>query len=419
MGFKFIHAADIHLDSPLRGLERYAGAPIDEVQNATRRSLENLVQLAIDEGVAFVLLAGDVFDGKSKDYHTGVFFSNQMLRLNEAGIRVYGVFGNHDAECDYSRSVELPSNVITFGRLRPETHQVPGLGVAIHGQSYRARDVYENLVVNYPTRVPDVLNIGLLHTAMQGAEGHARYAPCSLDDLRALHYDYWALGHVHGHSVVSESPWVVYAGCTQGRHSIETGARGCCVVKVEDGRVAEMTTVPLCVLQWARVPVVATLDDDADRLTELIIGAVSEAAGRVGDQILGSRIMVSGTGPGLDAFAAHTAQWAERVRDGVRGAIANAWVEKVKLSVAEHSGAPTFDDDDVAMLLDEVRSQKMLCLTDPTLSAEMTSLKAALPPEAAEGEDAVDPRCEAYLAACTEGVEAILVDALGLLGGDE
>src|SRR5438270_12599238 len=105
--FKFLHAADIHLDSPLRGLERYDGAPVDEIRGATRRALENLVRLAIDEEVAFVLVAGDLYDGTWQDFHTGLFFASEMARLREANIPVYLISGNHDAENRMTRSLKL------------------------------------------------------------------------------------------------------------------------------------------------------------------------------------------------------------------------------------------------------------------------------------------------------------------------
>ena len=82
--FKFIHAADIHLDSPLRGLEQYGGALVQEIRDAARRVLANLVDLAIDQQVAFVVIAGDVCDGDWRDYNTGLYFVDQVRRLREA-----------------------------------------------------------------------------------------------------------------------------------------------------------------------------------------------------------------------------------------------------------------------------------------------------------------------------------------------
>src|SRR3989442_11412313 len=108
---KFVHAADLHVDSPLRGLERYEGAPVDRVRMATRRALENLMQLCLEEEAAFLLLAGDIFDGDWKDYGTGLFFVGQMRRMRAAGIPVYLVRGNHDAASQVTKYLVLPDNV--------------------------------------------------------------------------------------------------------------------------------------------------------------------------------------------------------------------------------------------------------------------------------------------------------------------
>src|SRR4051794_31829790 len=115
MRFTFVHAADIHLDSPLRGLERYEGAPVEHLRSATRRAFERLVQFCLDDAVAFLLLAGDLYDGDWPDYNTGLFFAKQMARLREAGIPVYIVRGNHDAANVITSSLRLPDNVHTFG----------------------------------------------------------------------------------------------------------------------------------------------------------------------------------------------------------------------------------------------------------------------------------------------------------------
>ncbi len=124
---RFLHAADIHLDSPLRGLERYEGAPVEEIRGATRRAFENLVDLAVSEKVAFLLLAGDLYDGDWKDYNTGLFFAAQMRRLDEAGIPVFLIAGNHDAASQITRSLRPPSNVTVLSTKKPETRLIEEL----------------------------------------------------------------------------------------------------------------------------------------------------------------------------------------------------------------------------------------------------------------------------------------------------
>ncbi|RLB66340.1 MAG: DNA repair exonuclease, partial [Deltaproteobacteria bacterium] len=248
--FSFIHAADIHLDSPLRGLELPDDAPLDQVRGATRRALDNLVDLAIQEQVAFVLLAGDIYDGDWKDFNTGLFFNQCMMRLKEADIKVFVVSGNHDATSQISKSLPLPENIFTFSTRKPETHTLENIAVAIHGQSFASQSVTDDLSSHYPQADSKYFNIGLLHTALTGREGHESYAPCTIDGLKGKGYQYWALGHVHNREVVHQNPWIVFPGNIQGRHIRETGAKGCTLVTVEGQEVTKVQHVNLDVLRW-------------------------------------------------------------------------------------------------------------------------------------------------------------------------
>jgi len=134
--FKFIHAADIHLDSPLRGLSRYESAPAQSIRNACRRAFENLVEFAIEEKVAFVLLAGDLYDGDWKDYSTGIFLSQQMGRLDQHNISVFAVAGNHDAANRMTKALDSPTNMKILSTRKVETIKLDDLAVAIHGRSF-------------------------------------------------------------------------------------------------------------------------------------------------------------------------------------------------------------------------------------------------------------------------------------------
>ena len=214
---KFIHAADLHIDSPLRGLEVYDGAPVERLRRATRESLENLVALAIEKSVDFVIVAGDLFDGKWPDMATGVWTASQFWRLDRAGIPVYLIRGNHDAASQVREAVRWPGCVREFSVDSPETL------------------IDEDLGARYPDRIDRLFNIGVLHTSLNGHPDHDTYAPTHEDVLRARRYDYWALGHVHSRRIVSEAPWIVYPGNTQGRHIRETGPRGCVLVTVDAG----------------------------------------------------------------------------------------------------------------------------------------------------------------------------------------
>ncbi len=315
MNFSFLHAADIHLDSPLRGLE--ADAPAELIRGASRRALQNLVNLALTEQVAFVLLAGDLYDVGWRDWRTGHFLVEQLGILKREGIRVFSISGNHDADRVLKKQLSLPDGM--FPSDRPSTVHLPGHGVTITGQSYAEREMKADLAAGYP--VPDddgLLNIAMLHTAC-GQGGHENYAPCTPDQLRRLNYDYWALGHVHARRVLSEAPWIVFPGVLQGRHVNEPGANGASLVRVQDGRIASVEHRPLDVLRWARVPVdLAGAMDEAAAL-EQVRQALDTAVAAADGRSLAARVTLTGACPAHGAL----------MRDGgdLRGKLIGAGLE--------------------------------------------------------------------------------------------
>ena len=172
---RFIHAADIHLDSPLHGLAAYPDAPADLLRNATRDAFTALVNRAIDETIDFVVIAGDLYDGTWRDHNTGIFFCREMGRLRRAGIRVYLLYGNHDAESEMTKKLVLPDNVFAFSARKCETFRIEEYKVALHGQSFRERETVDNLAAHYCSPLPGYTNIGVLHTALEGHREHAAY----------------------------------------------------------------------------------------------------------------------------------------------------------------------------------------------------------------------------------------------------
>lgn len=378
--FRFLHCADIHLDSPLRGLSRYEGLPEDDIRGATRAAFDNLVQRAIDEAVDFVLIAGDLFDGDWKDMGTGLYFARAMGRLDQASIPVFLLSGNHDAESVLTRSIPWPPNVRLLAAKRPETYTLPDLAVAVHGQSFATPAVMDNLVLAYPEAIDRHFNIGMLHTALAGRQGHTAYAPCSLDDLKAKHYDYWALGHVHEHEVVCENPFVVFPGNTQGRTIRETGPKGAVIVTVEDSQVVTIERVEIDVMRWARVDVDCTdaLVEDVTSLmrASLLSAWQSNAAG------LPLVARVSLTGQTADAGALHDR--VASLRDDARAVSSSIspdlFIEKVKVLVTPPAQTQQMAiGDDLASLIGQAATEPTLeaMLADdlgPFLLAAQTSL---------------------------------------------
>ena len=331
---RFIHASDLHIDSPLRGLDRYDGAPVERLRSATRSALERLVDRALTERVDFLLLAGDIYDRDWQDFHTGLFFRGQMVRLERAGIRCFIVQGNHDAQGVISRQLTLPSNVTVFSSRAAQTVKLDELSVAIHGRSFPEREVNEDLVPSYPPPVPGFFNIGLLHTSLTGRAGHDTYAPTDLPTLVAKGYDYWALGHVHAREVLNERPRIVFCGNLQGRHAKETGAKGCELVTVEAGRV-EAEFIALDVVRWSQLSVPLDGVDRLESLNEAFARALEPVLAGTTDRLHAVRVTLTGSTelhrleaaqPGTLAAAMHAA--AQDI------GTAEIWIEQVRLDLS-------------------------------------------------------------------------------------
>ena len=214
MAFRFLHAADLHLGSPLLGLAEKDEGVAARFASASRAAFEDLVTAALEEDVAFAVIAGDVFDGDWRDASIGLFFSRQLARLANRGVPTYLLRGNHDAESIVTKSLVWPERVFEFATKRPNTFRIDELRVALHGRGFPHPAVRENYALDYPGPVRGWFNIGVLHTAC-GRAGHENYAPCAPADLAARGYDYWALGHVHAFEIVARDPWIVYPGNLQ------------------------------------------------------------------------------------------------------------------------------------------------------------------------------------------------------------
>lgn len=292
---KFIHAADLHVDSPLRGLDDYDGAPVARLRGASRQALIALVELALEQNVAIVLLAGDIYDGNWADFRTGLFFREQMLRLRRAGILVFMVKGNHDAESQITKQLPEVEGVHVFSAHKSETIDLEALGVAVHGRSFPHRAVPEDLVPLYPDPLPGRFNIGLLHTSLTGREGHDSYAPTSVEALCDKGYDYFALGHVHAREVVRPSdPRIVFPGNLQGRHAKETGPKGCELVTVEGGVITAAEFVPLEVVRWHQLRLDVSGLSSLDALARHFVGQARELVADARDRLHAVRLLIQG-----------------------------------------------------------------------------------------------------------------------------
>ena len=305
MGFRFLHAADLHLDSPFTGLAAAAPVEVAEMlRDATFGSWRRIVDLAIEQRVDFVLVAGDVFESANRTLLAQVRFRDGLVQLSDARIPSFVVTGNHDPLSGWEPSVAWPPLAYRFPA--HEVTSVPvrrGGGEAepelarIHGISFHVRDVTENLALRFRSDPGAPFSIGLLHANVGSNPAHAPYSPGSIDDLRAAGLDYWALGHIHKPAILSEgNPAIVYAGNSQGRDPIEADARGCMLVSVRDDGVPRVEHRATDVVRWQLIDLQIDSIDGDEALIDAVAGAAAGARDTAGRSII-ARVTLRGRGP--------------------------------------------------------------------------------------------------------------------------
>ncbi|MGU3403589.1 metallophosphoesterase family protein [Methylobacterium brachiatum] len=407
-GFSFIHAADLHLGSPLSGLATRDAELARRLATAGRQAFEDLVTQAIERRVAFVVVAGDIYDGDWADNTIGLFFARQVARLDRAGIPTILVRGNHDAESVITRSITLPPSVHVFSASRAETLRLESLRVAVHGRSFQARAVEENLSLTYPAALPGWFNLGVLHTSCTGHAAHETYAPCSVADLTARGYDYWALGHIHEYAELSRDPWIVFPGNIQGRSVRECGAKGAVLVEVADGRVTGLSRVPLDRARFEQVTVDLSEASDTSAVLENVEAALRPLAEVAAQRLVLVRVHLAGTTPAHDALSADRESVTAEIQAAAHRLHEDIWLERLKIETrrprapVEASGAAI---DPAALLADLDRDPDFRSRA----KAALAEIGARMPASAAAEAD-----LEAEFDALCAEAEALI---LGRLGG--
>jgi DNA repair exonuclease SbcCD nuclease subunit len=335
--FRFVHTADLHIDSPVRGLSSRNEKIGQRVRDAGYQALDNLVNLCITEQVDFLLIAGDVYDGAIRTPQAQIRFKDALAKLTDAGIESFVVHGNHDPLDGRFSSIAWPDGVHVYDRTdaQPEWRQATKNGVPlaeIQGISFPTQVVGENLASRFKVPQPGIFSIGLLHCNLGGDTGHDNYAPCSITDLTAVGIDYWALGHIHKREVVRQaSPTIIYPGNIQGRDSGEMGERGCYLVDVSEAGVVTPMFRPLDVVRWTTLALsiddVAGVDGLRDRLVDQLTEKLREAHGR--DVIC--RVTLVGRGELHAALqnADDREGFLEQVREDLDTASPWVWIEKL------------------------------------------------------------------------------------------
>lgn len=394
--FRFIHSADLHLGSPFQGLAAKDAAIAELFIEASRKAFSALVDQAVERKVDFFIVAGDVYDGDWKDNKIGLFFNREVARLERAGIPVFLLKGNHDAESVITRTITLPKNVSEFPVNKPGTFRLERLKVALHGQGFAERSASENLALAYPQPEPGWFNIGVLHTSLTGREPHAPYAPCSVEDLRSRGYDYWALGHVHDFEVVSSDPLVIFPGNLQGRSIREQGAKGAVLVTVEDGRVTHERIITDSA-RFAELAVGIEPDADIPAILRRIENALDDVVERMEGRPLALRIRLTG----MSRFRHEVVARAEDFRDEVQAACHRShediWLEKLDMRLEPETNGTRIATDMLGLEgLIPVAGFPAELLADA--NAKIAEITARLPGGIGAGELALGDDAEALLA---------------------
>lgn len=387
---KFIHAADLHLDSPLRALSRKDPRQVERMRRATREAFTRLVDRCIEEEAAFLVIAGDLYDHDCPNMQIAVFLRKELRRLEDKGIRCVIIKGNHDADNRITSALALPANIRVLGDKKPETVTFDDLPVrvAVHGQSFKPGPVPDNLAASYPAPVRGCYNVGILHTSLAGVGDHDVYAPCTLEDLTSRGYDYWALGHIHKRAELCRDPYVIFPGNLQGRHARESGPKGCYVVEVDDaGRTVAASFAALDAVRWLRAEVDLKGCDSEAGLVESLRAALQRACQDSDGRAAAVRVALTGCTPlhgAIERRPHRLRQTVLELADEIAGD--DMWIEKI----VNHTAAPGGGDG--AGARDEMHDligimQEIAVNTGqigPLLAKELEPLRTRLPGELKE-----------------------------------
>ncbi|MBM7571441.1 metallophosphoesterase family protein [Aquibacillus albus] len=281
----FIHCADLHIDSPFKGLSNLSPELFKDVRESTFKALDRLVHVAIKKQVDFILIVGDLFDSEQQSMKAQSRLMDAFQQLYKHDIDVFVSYGNHDYLNGRMFYMDYPTNVHVFeseqvSHFIYNKHQKPT--ATIYGFSYENRSVHHNKAHEFHKEGDTPFHIGMLHGSLRSNTDHDVYAPFQISDLNTKNFDYWALGHIHKRQIVGENPPIVYPGNIQGRSKKETGEKGCYYVEM-DGQHCSYSFVPLQHIRFEELHVDAIQCQqplDLESLVDQAIKSVKEDIGK-------------------------------------------------------------------------------------------------------------------------------------------
>lgn len=373
----FLHAADLHLDTPFKGMAHLPKAYYEEVQQSTFVAFKHFIDYAVEVKPDFLMIVGDLYDGEHRSLRAQLKFQEGMERLQEFDIPVFITYGNHDHLSGSWTRFDLPSNVHVFSS-EVEEHMltIDGETIHLHGFSYAERHIRTPKIEAYPVAPKEGFHIGLLHGSIEGDEAHAVYAPFTIPQLVSKRYDYWALGHIHKRQQLHEYPPIVYPGNTQGRHRNERGMKGFYDVRLSKEETT-LQFIPTSAILFEQI----TISCAGIRHAGEWFQACKEAVNQL--QAVQGGIMIEYIFEDIDEGAATLFQqapdteWLAALRDSFEGLEPFVWVQQIHFNHAIRATAanhallqPVFDTmagwtdetwkDVVKDLYDDPRHMNML-----------------------------------------------------------
>lgn len=376
MAFKFIHTADIHLDSPLKTLALRNEGLAELVGNASRTVFKRIVDLCLSENVQALIIAGDLYDGAQTSMKTARFLATELTRLAQAEIPAFVIRGNHDALSKITKELVLPDSVKIFsGRAEVVETIWNSHPVAVHGISFRQPHAPDSLLPHFKPAVPGAFNLGLLHTSLGGAQGHDPYAPCTVADLQETGFDYWALGHIHQRAEYPGATTIVMPGIPQGRDIGEAGSKSVSLVSVDDAGGLSVTERSLAVAQFERLPIACDGCDDWGDLVTKLRGAITAARRDHTIEHLILRPILTGSSP-LAWRASRDVEFLLAEAQNAAESVGTLWIDKLALDLSHsQTSLPSGAIKELADLLQNAGSDH----PDKAVQAELNVLLRKLP----------------------------------------
>jgi exonuclease SbcD len=368
---KIIHTADVHLDSPLKSLALRDPELKEQVQIATRSAFTHIIDTAISESVTALLISGDLFDGTQRSANTAAYLTGEFDRLRDVDIQVFYIKGNHDAENPLTGEITLPKNVHAFdGR----GGKIPlSENIWIHGVSFANRHAPESLLPKFQEPVSGAFNIAMLHTSLAGAAGHDPYAPCSVNELASLGFDYWALGHVHGRKIHSESPWIVMPGMPQGRDIGEAGPKSASLLSI--GETIEVSEISTSQVEFLNITFDVDEAESDDRLRDILRQGLRETESRLKARSGVVRVTLSGSTPRRWQILRDQDFWGMAASKFARET-GKLWLDTLIFDLTDIPASSNSASDELALIMETIRGEPGFSETSRT---ELENILTELP----------------------------------------